>query len=643
MRRSSFLLLLPLMTSGLVVVPTVSVPSASASPVPPTVRELPVTGLDRAALARSPRPEDELVAPGRAHLLAPLAATPEMVSAPFSAVGVTWAADARLVDVAVQVRTRSHRGWGDWTELEVQLGAAPDGGTPPSHRVGSDLLHVGRSDAVQVRVDAGQVKPHDVRVALIDPGTSPADAAAARDRSSTLGGSIAHAAATEPAYVSRREWGADESLRNCTPSYASTLKGGILHTTATSNNYTAAQSPAVMRSMYAYHTRSLGWCDLGYNLVVDKYGTLFEGRAGGISRPVVGTHTGGFNTGTVGISMIGHHDQVAPSADQLRTVAHAFGWKLGLHGVSATGTTTYRSGGGSATKHPAGAHVTSPVISGHRDYSAKSCPGNLAYPRLPEIRSAAADGQRASAPAASTSPSATPTATASPTTGAETPTLVLPPALRPEATPVPTGTPTSIPTTAPPTRVTTLVASADRTRLAHGGSTVLRGRLTSAAGPIAPATVEVLSRRTGSTTWVPLTRLSTARDGSFALTSAPKVSTSYGFRYRGGPHLSASSRDVAVTVASVVRAAFSASTTRVGARVWLRGTVTPAHAGQAVQRQVLVDGAWRTYGTARLSSTGSYAFPVTWKTKGARTYRVVKLSDGDHVRASGPHRTLTVR
>jgi uncharacterized protein with LGFP repeats len=142
--------------------------------------------------------------------------------------------------------------------------------------------------------------------------------------------------------------------------------------------------------MYAYHVKSLKWCDIGYNFLVDKFGTLFEGRAGSVTRSVIGSHTGGFNTGTVGVSMIGNHDLVAPTAEQLRTVERVFAWKLGDAGLHPQGTTTYTSAGGSVTKYAAGTVVEKPVISGHRDYSPKSCPGNLAYPLLDEIRSATA-------------------------------------------------------------------------------------------------------------------------------------------------------------------------------------------------------------------------------------------------------------
>ncbi len=402
MRLRTSLSLLPLLTATLVAVPTVSVPTAAADApvaVAPEVHDLLVDGIDAAVLARSPKPEDEDpdALPGDEHDdLAPVAVMQEVATGVFSAVGVTWLTDPALDKVAVLVRTRTGGRWGAWTDVEVQLGTGSDAASREAQdeRTGSDLLYVGASDAAQVRVDSAGGTPRDLRLALIDPGSSRADGATTDGTSEAppvlLGGAVAEAVTSAPEYVSRAGWGADESLRTCTSTSSPTLKGGILHTTATSNDYTAEQSPAVMRAMYAYHTRSLKWCDIGYNFLVDKFGTLFEGRAGSATRHVVGTHTGGFNLGTVGVSMIGNHDLVAPTTAQLRTVERVFAWKLAGAGLDPQGTTTYTSAGGSATKYAAGTVVEKPVISGHRDYSPKSCPGNLAYPLLDEIRAATA-------------------------------------------------------------------------------------------------------------------------------------------------------------------------------------------------------------------------------------------------------------
>ncbi len=264
-RMSTTLVLSTVLSSALVALPTVTIPAsaASAAPVAPRVHALPLIGVDAAELAASPAPEEQVRASAaeRATSVAPawrpVVVTGRVQSTPFSALGVSWLSDPQ-VDVAVQVRTRSGGRWSDWTEVDVQANSTGDDSPEArASRAGSDPLYVGPSDGVQVRVDAGATTPRDLQLALIDPGTSPADAnPGAGPR--TLGGAVANAAEPQPSYVSRAGWGADESLRSCTPNESSTIKGGILHTTATGNDYTASQSAAIMRSMYAYHTRTLG-------------------------------------------------------------------------------------------------------------------------------------------------------------------------------------------------------------------------------------------------------------------------------------------------------------------------------------------------------------------------------------------------
>ncbi len=587
MARVLTTVLLSAMSSTLVVLPTVSAPTAAARPVTASVRAVPLAGIDAAGLAESPAPDSE----GR-NRVGPLAVTGKVKTAPFSALGVTWAADAAVDDVVVQVRTRSARGWTNWTEVEVQPDAMPDPGTEErrSVRAGSDPLYVGPSEAVQVRVDAGgKVKPRDLKLALIDPGTSSADAdATAAAGSRTLGGATAHAAEARPSYVSRAGWGADESLRSCTPSASSTIKGGILHTTATGNDYTAAQSPAVMRSMYAYHTRSRGWCDLGYNFVVDKFGTLFEGRYGGVDKAVLGSHTGGFNSYTFGVAMMGHHDYVAPSTAMLTTVQKVFAWKLGLYGRDATGTTQYTSAG--SAKYPAGTVVTKPVISGHRDYSYKSCPGNLAYPLLPSIRSAVAARMQ--------------TKTA-----------------------------------------TSLTLSTSPSTLTYGATTTLSGKLVTSSGAgLAGKPLKVYVRKRGATTWALLSgSLTTAANGTFSGTHRPLTNVDYSVRFPGDDRYAAASRDGRTDVAPAVSATLSHTSVPQGGVVTMTGTVTPAHAGQYVYRQARYpDGTWQTWATTTISSTGTYTFTINASEAQTYTYRVLKKTDGDHAAAVSPTITLRV-
>lgn len=191
-----------------------------------------------------------------------------------------------------------------------------------------------------------------------------------------------------PRIVTRKGWGADEKLREKNFAYTKTVKAAFLHHTATGNNYSCRQAPSVLRSIYRYHVKSSGWRDLGYNFAIDKCGNIYEGRAGGVAKAVLGAHTLGFNTNTTGIAVIGSYSTVNPPKAAVSAISRLAAWKLGLHGRNPSGTTTLKSGGGNLYKK--GANVRLRVISGHRDGFATACPGSRLYKKLGTTRSASA-------------------------------------------------------------------------------------------------------------------------------------------------------------------------------------------------------------------------------------------------------------
>ncbi|WP_323379509.1 N-acetylmuramoyl-L-alanine amidase, partial [Streptomyces durbertensis] len=202
--------------------------------------------------------------------------------------------------------------------------------------------------------------------------------------------------APRPPIVSRAAWGADESMSLEEPVYLpdGRIKAVVVHHTAETNNYDCANSPAIVRGIYAYHTRTLGWRDLGYNFLVDKCGKVFEGRKGGVDRPVMGAHAYGFNTETTGIAVLGTHTDVNAASVALTAVARVAAWKLGQYGVQPDGTATLvagadgRSLAGQSWKK--GAVRTLPAIHGHRDGFNTLCPGDRLYTQLGTIRARAA-------------------------------------------------------------------------------------------------------------------------------------------------------------------------------------------------------------------------------------------------------------
>lgn len=191
-----------------------------------------------------------------------------------------------------------------------------------------------------------------------------------------------------PGIITRKGWGADEKLRERQFAYTKTVKAAFVHHSATGNNYTCKQAPSVLRSIYRYHVKSSGWRDFGYNFAVDKCGNIYEGRAGGVTKAVLGAHTLGFNSNTMGIAVLGSYSSTNPPAAAVTAVSKLTAWKLGLFGANPKGKVTLTSGG--SNKYKAGAKVKMNVISGHRDGFATECPGARLYKKLGKARTSSA-------------------------------------------------------------------------------------------------------------------------------------------------------------------------------------------------------------------------------------------------------------
>ena len=289
----------------------------------------------------------------------------------FMLVGVHWRGSG-----TVRFRTRSLSGrWSVWRPVAPEGGDGPDLGSPERRaaagwRIGSPWW-VGPSDRVEASATG---KVTQVRAFLV---SSPDLRLAVR----------APAATGMPPIVPRAAWGADESIRRGPPSYAPAVRFAIVHHTAGVNNYTRAQAPAIVRAIELYHVQGNGWNDIGYNFLVDRFGTIYEGRYGGITRAVIGAHALGFNTGSVGISVLGSYGSTPPSAAAQTALERLLSWRLDLAHVNPLGLVTVISGG--SERYPKGVPVTLRVVSGHRDTGYTECPGNALYARLDAIAGAA--------------------------------------------------------------------------------------------------------------------------------------------------------------------------------------------------------------------------------------------------------------
>ena len=197
----------------------------------------------------------------------------------------------------------------------------------------------------------------------------------------------------QPAIVSRGQWGADESLRKDKPDIADRARYGVLHHTAGTNSYTVAQAPGIVRGIYAFHTKSRGWSDIGYNFLIDRFGTIYEGRAGGIDKAVIGAHALGFNTNSIGVSVMGNYDGAVVSSATRTAVTKLLAWKFAIHGINPAGTVRIESACSGSCKHPQGKVVNLPALFAHRDVGYTTCPGGSGYADLPALRTAIAARQ----------------------------------------------------------------------------------------------------------------------------------------------------------------------------------------------------------------------------------------------------------
>ena len=322
-------------------------------------------------------------------LVAPPLRTPKR----FNLVGMRWTGEA---EPAIAIRTRTDGGrWSSWATVESDSADAPDPRSERSVRGFSRPMWVGEADWIQYRMSepVPGLRLHFVNSTGTATAAARAKSALRRAASSaavSLGGLFsASAQDAQPAIVSRAQWGADDCRPRSSPSYGE-VRAALVHHTVSTNTYSREEAPSVVLGICRYHRNSNGWDDIGYNFLVDRFGTIYEGRAGGIDRPVIGAQAQGFNGETTGIASIGRHDTATgggPAPDAvIDAIARLVRWKLPIHGQPTSGTVVLTSAGGDANRHPRGAEVEFDRISGHRDAGRTTCPGDHLYDRLGDIR-----------------------------------------------------------------------------------------------------------------------------------------------------------------------------------------------------------------------------------------------------------------
>ena len=350
----------------------------------------------------------------------------------FFVAGFTWTGGTDLPEgLRIYLRVRENGTWSPWYLNEAADAGRDDRATP-----GTGEFVTGGADAIQASV-VGSSLPAGLKLALVpsrpqgeetleaddlkttDAAPTPVIEEAALQSQGAQPDPAATALSTSPALVSRpvaapaaapvvapaattanglpvpvttrAEWGANASYMSWDPEYAS-AGHVVVHHTAGTNSYSSGQSASIVRGIYYYHAVTLDWGDIGYNFLVDKFGTVFEGRSGSVAAPAgkmsVGAHARGVNTGTMGISMMGDYSAVSPSDAQLSSVGKMAGWFLKRAGISDVagwaGLHVWTT-----ERYQAGSTISMPRILGHRDVGYTTCPGNVGYSRLGAIRTIA--------------------------------------------------------------------------------------------------------------------------------------------------------------------------------------------------------------------------------------------------------------
>lgn len=292
------------------------------------------------------------------------------------------------------VRSLNNGVWSHPLAVSTPLNEAPDGffsgdeGSGRASAIGPIWIGAGAESVELTLVDGGAPTVRVEALRNVLPDEPVAEEARTSSFSTT---------APKPSIRSRSSWATNgwrSENDGCDggPFYANNVRTVVVHHTVTTNNYAPSQVDDILRGIYRTHADVNGWCDIAYNFLVDRFGTIWEGRSGGIDEPVIGGHAKGFNTWTVGVAVLGnHHTAGAPTAASVAAVEAVAAWKLSYHGVDPLGVNWLQNRSSSPPhRFPERAWVEMPAIVGHRDLGLTACPGNLLYPSIPDMRASAA-------------------------------------------------------------------------------------------------------------------------------------------------------------------------------------------------------------------------------------------------------------
>lgn len=275
---------------------------------------------------------------------------------PFLAWSAVWSGEAEGLWFRFSADGRHWEPW-IWTGPEIHAAELP------GRTVGQLRFENAAMRYFQVRSEA---TVDEVVVHFFNPGPD-APATTAQEAESA---ELLACPCPQPTFQRRSDWcPAGNCPPNPNPSYTD-VTHLIVHHSATAN--TAASWAAVVRSFWDFHVNTNGWADIGYNWLIDPNGVVYEGRGDN----VLGAHFCGTNSRTMGVCVIGDFTSVVPTQAALDQLRNLLSWKACNINADPLSTLLHTGSG-----------LTLNRISGHRDgVCSTSCPGNMLYPLLPNIR-----------------------------------------------------------------------------------------------------------------------------------------------------------------------------------------------------------------------------------------------------------------
>ena len=305
----------------------------------------------------------------------------------FNALVPHWLADLpESTSMEIQLRTGHDNGdWGEWQAIHPSL----DWTLPDEDVVIGDMVAVPAKDIthkyVQYQISFNRedlnVGPllRELKLVFIDSTDGPSvEEMIAQQKllnnenkkpRTTIEQSSAY---PKPFVISRDVWCTDPRCDYSDGLEYEPVTHLILHHTVSGSN---GDSAALVRAVWAFHTITRGWGDIGYNYLADTDGVLFEGHLGGDD--VVGIHSRNANSGSMALALIGSYSVVKPPEPMVESAVNLFAWKADQKNIDVFDASN------TLPNVPYGL----PNLMGHRDVEGTTeCPGDVAHAMLPAIR-----------------------------------------------------------------------------------------------------------------------------------------------------------------------------------------------------------------------------------------------------------------